>query len=579
MQLTRALLALSLALGTLTLGLTAPLGADTLETRDGQRLEGEVVSETEAHITLRTRFGSLTVDKQEVVRRERTAETLRLADGSVVTGQVLRRDERELLLRTPHGVLVIPLADVQGSAAPASASAEPVDPARVQALHREASRRHQAQDYRGAIALYRELLELSPDDATALYNTACGYSLLGAKPEALVFLERAVAAGFTDFAHIRTDGDLDPLRAEPGYLQLLSAEAAWLRRSAAQATTRLLAQLRARGCKAAYKTFVDEERNFVFLHTKSDEQLLAARKQLDEFARIQWRDLFRNKISQPLHIVLLTREDGPAMLERGVGGFFNPRTNQLICGDIPSMTRNKTSVVVHEFTHALHFADQAARGQPHPIWLVEGLGSLFETSVVIDDKLIPRHSARLGAVREAVRQGRAIPWRRIMQMNQPSFLQQAALAYAQSRYMLFYMWEKGLLKRFYDEYTRTSSFQGDKTALESFEIAFGRPIDEVERDWKAWLLEQKDPPIPFIGVRTEASEQGSRVVEVVAGSGAAAAGLKVGDVLTSADGSPLRGPDDVIEALSTREPGDVLEFELLRGQETLRLQVELGVRR
>lgn len=557
-----------------------PLRADTLETRDGQRLEGEVVSETDAHLTLRTRYGALTVDKQEIVRRERAPQTLRLADGSTVTGQVLRQDEQELILRTEHGVLVIPAKDVQGSAAAGPAEpAEPIDPARVQALHREASRRHQAQDYRGAVALYRQLLQLSPDDATALYNTACGYSLLGEKTEAVAFLERAVAAGFTDFAHIRTDTDLDPLRAEPGYLQLLQGEAAWLRRSAAQATTRLLAQLKARGCKGAYKVFVDEERNFVFLHTKTDEQLTASRKQLDEFARIQWRDLFRNRISQPLHIVLLTREDGPAMLEQGVGGFFNPRTNQLICGDIPSMTRNKTSVTVHEFTHALHFADQAARGQPHPIWLVEGLGSLFETSVVVEDKLIPRHSARLAQVREAVRQGRAVPWRRIMQMNQPSFLQQASLCYAQSRYMLFYMWEKGLLKRFYDEYTRSASFQSDKTALEAFEIAFGRPIDEVERDWKAWLLQQKDPAIPFIGVRTEASEKGSQVVEVVAGSGAAAAGLKIGDVLVSADGTPLRGPDDVIESLSTRDPGDTLEFELLRGTETLHIKVTLGVRR
>lgn len=550
--------------------------ADTIETKDGQRLEGEVVSETEAHLTLRGRYGSLTIDKRDVLRRERAATTLRLADGSQVTGQVVRRDERELILRTAHGVLVIPARDVLPDAPTPAAAA---DPARLRNLHSEASRRHAARDWKGAIALYQELLQLSPEDATALYNTACGYALLGSRPEAVAFLERAVAAGFTDFAHIQTDADLDAIRAEPGYLALLREEAAWLRKAAAQATKRLLASLRARGCKGDYQVFVDEAQSFVYLHTKTPEKLAAARKQLDEYARVQWRDLFRNRIRQPLHIVLLTREDGPAMLERGVGGFFNPGTNQLICGDIPSMTLNRSSVVVHEFTHALHFADQAARGQPHPIWLIEGLGSLFESSTLVADKLVPRHSARLAAVQAAVRRDQAIPWRRIMQMSQPTFLQDAGLAYAQSRYMLFYMWEQGLLKRFYDEYTRSDSFQGDKTALESFEIAFGRPIDEVERAWKAWILAQKEPPIPFIGVRTEASPQGSKVAVIVAGSAAEAAGLQVGDVLTAADGTPLRSPEDVLEVLSTHEVGDSLELEVLRGETTLRVRVTLGERR
>lgn len=555
--------------------LATPAAADTVETRDGQRLEGTVVSETDAHLTLRGRYGALTIDKRDIVRRERAPETLRLKDGSVVAGEVLRKSGDELIVRTAHGVLVIPVADVE-QAPPAPVTA--ADPARLRTLHREASRRHQAKDYQGAIALYQELLELSPDDATALYNVACGYSLLGARTEAVLFLERAVAAGFTDFAHIRSDSDLDALRQEPGYLRLLADEAVWLRKAAAQATTRLLATLKARGCKGDYQVFVDPERNFVFLHTKTQERLDAARKQLDEYARLQWRDLFRNRIVQPLHIVLLAREDNAAMLENGVGGYFNPQTNQLVCGDLPSMTLSRSNVVVHEFTHALHFADQSARGQPHPIWLIEGLASLFESAVVTEDKLVPRHSARLATVRAAVQRGQAIPWRRIMQMSQPTFLQDAGLAYAQARYMLFYMWEQGLLKRFYDEYTHTASFQGDRTALESFEVAFGRPIDEVERDWRAWVLKQQEPPIPFIGVRTEAAEGGCRVVVIVPGSGAERAGLKVGDVLTSADGSPLRTPDDVLEVLSTREVGDQVVFELVRGEAPQSVTVTLGAR-
>ncbi|MCO5171898.1 MAG: PDZ domain-containing protein [Planctomycetes bacterium] len=558
-----------------------PARADTVETRDGQRFDGDVISETDAHLTLRGRYGALTIDKKDIVRRERAARTLRLADGSVVTGQVVRRTDDEVILRTAHGVLVIPAGDVHAldGAPTAAAPAVAADPARVRTLHREASRKHQAKDYQGALGLYLELLTFAPDDATALYNAACAYSLLGSRPEAVVFLERAVAAGFTDFAHIRSDTDLDPLRAEPGYLRLLAEEATWVRRAAAQATTRLMADMRRRGCKADYQVFVDEQRNIIYVHTKTAERLAVARQQLDEYARVQWRDLFRNQLRQPLHIVLLTREDNNAMLDRGVGGYFNPGTNVLVCGDLPGMTLNRSNVVVHEFTHALHFADQAARGQPHPIWLVEGLASLFESATLVDDRLVPRHSARLSTVQAAARRGQTVPWRRIMQMSQSSFMQDAGLAYAQARYMLFYMWEHGLLKRFYDEYTQASSFQGDRTALESFEVAFGRPLDEVERDWRAWVLRQQEPPIPFIGVRTEKAEDGCRVEVVVAGSGAEKAGLRVGDVLTAAGGTPLRDPDDVLEVLSAHDVGDVVEFEVVRGGEPLSVKVTLGERR
>ena len=570
-QLVWALLIASCALGGVAFG-------DTIETRDGQRLQGTVVSETEAHLTIRGSYGVLTIDKRDVVRRERETEELELADGSLVSGQVLRRDEAEVILDTGYGVLVIPTGDVRAGDGRSAAGPVAVDPRRLQELHRVAIQRLQAGDTRSAIAAYGELLELAPEDDTALYNTACAYALRGSRHEALVFLERAVAAGFTNFEHVRSDSDLDSLRAEPRYLQLMAREAELVRAAAAQATDRLLREMRTRGVKGDYQVFVDEAQSFVYLHTLSPERLAAARREIDEYSRLQWRDLFRNRVRQPLQIVLLTREDGPAMLDNGVGGFFNPGTNVLVCGDILSMKLNRTSVVVHELTHALHFADQSARRQPHPIWLVEGLGALFESSRVVDDRLLPIHSARLTAVQQALARGRTIPWRTIMEMDQPRFMEVAGLAYAQARYMLFYMWEKGFLKRFYDEYTTTAAFQSDRSALEAFEVVFGRPIDEVERDWKQWIQTRQAPSVPFIGISTQATPEGCRIVNVVAGSGAAAVGLRVGDVLVSADGSPLRTPEDVLEVLSTRDVGDELELELLRERAHERVRVTLGER-
>ena len=106
-----------------------------------------------------------------------------------------------------------------------------------------------------------------------------------------------------------------------------------MRKAAAKKTVSLQRELRSRGTKGAYRLFVDKQRNFIWLHDKSEEEFAKIREEMDRYAEVQWRDLFRNRIKEPLHIVLLTREDGPAMLDEGVGGFFRPSTNTLICGD------------------------------------------------------------------------------------------------------------------------------------------------------------------------------------------------------------------------------------------------------
>ncbi len=60
-----------------------------------------------------------------------------------------------------------------------------------------------------------------PDDPVVLYNLACAESMSGRKTEALDHLRRSVAGGerFRDLA--RTDTDLDPIRGEPGFAEIV----------------------------------------------------------------------------------------------------------------------------------------------------------------------------------------------------------------------------------------------------------------------------------------------------------------------------------------------------------------------
>ncbi len=69
----------------------------------------------------------------------------------------------------------------------------------------------------------RKLVRLQPDNATAHYNLACSLALSKRKTDALRALGEAVKLGYSDFAWMQQDPDLEPLKAHPLFLQLLEA--------------------------------------------------------------------------------------------------------------------------------------------------------------------------------------------------------------------------------------------------------------------------------------------------------------------------------------------------------------------
>jgi tetratricopeptide (TPR) repeat protein len=67
----------------------------------------------------------------------------------------------------------------------------------------------------------RRLVQLRPADALAHYNLACSYALLKKVDPAIKALRRAVELGYRDFRYMREDRDLDALRHDPRFRQLL----------------------------------------------------------------------------------------------------------------------------------------------------------------------------------------------------------------------------------------------------------------------------------------------------------------------------------------------------------------------
>jgi len=72
-----------------------------------------------------------------------------------------------------------------------------------------------------ALSEYQQALALYPDYAAALFNLACIYSQQGQLDRALDCLKKAMEKGFSDWAFIEREPELENIRRHPGYHELL----------------------------------------------------------------------------------------------------------------------------------------------------------------------------------------------------------------------------------------------------------------------------------------------------------------------------------------------------------------------
>jgi hypothetical protein len=89
------------------------------------------------------------------------------------------------------------------------------------------------------------------------------------------------------------------------------------------------------------------------------------------------------------------------------------------------------------------------------------------------------------------------------------------------------------------------------------------------------------PPRPFMGVAAEKrwpDKPGLVVGQVIAGTGAEAAGLQVNDIILTVNGEDMNEVADLINIIARQEVGDVLDVRILRGEEEMDLKIKLGAR-
>jgi tetratricopeptide (TPR) repeat protein len=76
--------------------------------------------------------------------------------------------------------------------------------------------------YEKGLEMDKRLAELKAGDEVVHYNLACDYSLLKQPELCLKALERAIELGYREFEYIEQDADLDYIRQDPRFRELIA---------------------------------------------------------------------------------------------------------------------------------------------------------------------------------------------------------------------------------------------------------------------------------------------------------------------------------------------------------------------
>jgi len=138
--------------------------------------------------------------------------------------------------------------------------------------------------------------------------------------------------------------------------------------------------------------------------------------------------------------------------------------------------------LVHEIVHALIKPDFPTV----PTWFNEGLASLYEQCNMDGDHITGLKNWRLPALKQAIRDKQL---RSIEEMiRDPNFYgEHQGLNYAQARYLLMYLQEKGKLRDFYRDFRAHA--KDDPMGIETLRATVApQTLAEFERQWRAWVM-------------------------------------------------------------------------------------------
>ncbi len=442
-------------------------------------------------------------------------------------------------------------------------AAPKLDEEAIDRLQDEAVEAYNKGETEKALSMWVQILQSDPRDTTALYNSACAVTKLGYKDEAFKLLDLAVQFGFVNFEHLKHDADLEPLREDDRYTKLLdSIEKRYA--DAAQYMENWAREVL--GTSAIIER--DEDLRLVLATNLDRETFDRMRSTIRRQMRMQIDTIFDGPPNSYVLVLVPTPGKADEMIGSvRVAGYYDHDTRKLVLRDIGPSLR-------HELTHALHHAQMDRLDQEHPMWIQEGLASMFEM-YDIDESGHYRvlDNTRLNIVLNLKRSAALSRWSDFFKQADDKFNKVRARAkYAEARAIFQYLAEKDLFEKWYRLYLTT--YAEDRTGALAFERLFDKPLEDVERDYRMWLGgKEKVPEVvrwsqPSIGVwiADQAANDGVQVLDVNPGGAARVAGIRSGDVITAIDGRPMFAVEEVVVDILRRTDGEEVTLRLRRGK-------------
>ncbi|MBL7140206.1 MAG: PDZ domain-containing protein [Planctomycetes bacterium] len=342
------------------------------------------------------------------------------------------------------------------------------------------------------------------------------------------------------------------------------------------AEAKALADLYEKQFGEGYTTHIDSRWHLVYVSALDDRTLRNVTHLLALYAEAQQRSLFREPLLWNVTVVLPTVNDyRKSSPPREVAGYYNPATRTLT-----SLTTS--DVLIHEFTHALHHSDEVRANQRHPVWLREGLATLFQGSRVVEGgrlEVLPDPS--LAMLQGAIRDRGIPPLADLLVMDHRAFTEKAEICYPYVRHIMLYLHQQEKLGTFYEAYK--AQYTADVTARKALEATLGQPLEAIEKAWRAWLLAREPPWTPahptvaHLGIRMRRAPEGIMVDAFLPGSTAQRAGvLKINDIIVSVAGRATPNARDLAPAVQSCKPGQTIDIEIIRDGQRMVVQHVLG---
>jgi hypothetical protein len=160
-------------------------------------------------------------------------------------------------------------------------------------------------------------------------------------------------------------------------------------------------------------------------------------------------------------------------------GYYSPTHKALVMN-----IETGGGTLVHEIVHP--FVEANFPGCPP--WLNEGLGSLYEQSGEQDGHIHGYTNWRLPGLQRAIRRGGLTSFQTLFAMDAHAFYDEdKGTNYGQSRYLCYYLQERGLLVRFYREFY--AARVSDPTGFDTLKRVLGeRDIDAFQQKWEKFVL-------------------------------------------------------------------------------------------